>query len=196
MSDFNRSSHDFKGFVEKLTKIDPASSGNVRGDEKTQREPFGSRSGHAKSHVGGSAAAIGRLDFEPNLFFVSLPDFNNFRKPCPHEGVRSLFHWLHGKGVKQIDELNMPDSTTSPMSDELVYEAILNVFTVRRFDWRKLDINLDILTRNPDTAKAITHLTLYSSGNWSTLYHWTSVDGLPRLTSVCLPFCVSQGGLR
>jgi hypothetical protein len=126
------------------------------------------------------------LLFEETLFYVYLPDLNTFKKPCPHDGVRALFSWLgEHKGVKKIKNLNMPDSTTSPMSDELVGEAIIDRFEIEKFDWRKLDINLDILTKSEHAAQ-FTDITLYSSGNWSVLYHWKSKDGLAKLEWVCI----------
>jgi len=151
MSDFNQSSHDFKRFVEQLTK------------------------GHAPSD----------LYFEETLFYVYLPDMNTFKKSCPHDGVRDLFTWLsEEKKVETIKNLNIPDNTTCPMSDELVEEAVINRFQIEKFDWRKLDINIDILTKSEHASK-FTDITLYSSGNWSVLYHWASKEGLCMLPNVC-----------
>jgi len=136
--------------------------------------------------------------FESTLFHVYLPDLNYFPKKCPHDGVRALFDWLAKKGseekksrVEAIIKLNMRDNTTAPMSDELVKEAIIDSFKINIFDWRKLDINLDILT-NTDNRVHFTELTLYSSGNWSTLYHWSSHDGLGQLPNVCGPQIVIE----
>ena len=74
----------------------------------------------------------------------------------------------------------MPDSATSPMSEELVQEAIIEQFEIEKFDWRKLDISLDILTGSNHSDK-LKDLTLYSSCNWGVLYHWASDDGLVKL---------------
>ncbi|QSZ30959.1 hypothetical protein DSL72_000518 [Monilinia vaccinii-corymbosi] len=74
----------------------------------------------------------------------------------------------------------MPDSTTNSMSDTFVQESIINKFEIEKFDWRKLDVNLDILTSSSH-ADHFTELVLYSSGNWSVLYHWLSDDGLAKL---------------
>ncbi|KAL1615283.1 hypothetical protein SLS56_011864 [Neofusicoccum ribis] len=68
----------------------------------------------------------------------------------------------------------------SSISDELVEKAILSQFKIEKFDWRKLDIDLSILTNSPH-AEHFTDITLYSSGNWSVLYHRTSKDGLLKL---------------
>ncbi|KAF1993814.1 subtilisin-like protein, partial [Amniculicola lignicola CBS 123094] len=178
MSDFNQSSHDFQRFVEKLRKLDPV---------KTRNGTLSRRSTNLAHEEQRIQQAIGTthetLSFEDTLFFVYLPDLNNIRKPCPHQGIRSLFEWLEGKGVKRIITLNMPDSASSPMSDELVEDAIIRRFEIEKLDWRKLDISLDILTpsKDSDWSPQITKLTLYSSGNWSVLYHYLSKDGLARL---------------
>lgn len=145
MSDFNRSSHDFTRFIEKL-----------KDSEKTD------------------------FKFQETLFYLTLPDFNTFSKMC-HDGVRHLFSWLKDeKGVKTIKDLKMPDSATSPMSEELVQEAIIEQFEIEKFDWRKLDISLDILTGSKHSDK-LKDITLYSSCNWGVLYHWASDDGLVKL---------------
>lgn len=76
----------------------------------------------------------------------------------------------------------MPDSATSPMSEELVQEVIVDQFEIEKFDWRKLDISLDILTAPKSKIRdTVKELTLYSSGNWSVLYHWASEEGLVTL---------------
>lgn len=129
--------------------------------------------------------------FEETLFFVHLPDLNNIRKPCPHEGVRSLFDWLQKNGVRRIKTLSMRDNTTTPMSDALVEEGIIQKFEIEKLDWRKLDVNLETFTSSKH-AKYFTDLTLYSSGNWSVLYHWMSEAGLATLENVCQSFLTPQ----
>ncbi|KAH8898483.1 hypothetical protein GQ53DRAFT_418121 [Thozetella sp. PMI_491] len=165
MSDFNQSSYNFRNFVRRFTNLDPTTDPEVS-DE--------------------TAAKGVRLKlFEEKLFYVTLPNLNSIRKPCPHEGVRTLFWWLHHcQNVNWIKTLTIPDSTTSPMSDELLSEAVMQKFQIEEFDWRKLDISLDILTESPHAAHFRT-ITLYSSGNWSTMYHWIlSNDGLAKLPNV------------
>lgn len=157
MSDFNQSSHDFTMFITEMVK--PPEEG------RPPKE---------------------LLQFEESLIYVFLPDLNTFKKKVPHDGVRALFQWLSVTAhVKTIKSLNIPDSITTPMNDELVSEAIINRFAIEKFDWRKLDINLDILTKSNHEEK-FTDLTLYSSGNWSVLYHWISPHGLQKLTGVCI----------
>ena len=168
MSDFNQSSYNFRDFVRRFTNFDPGQ------DPELVEIPV-SKGGKAEL-------------FEETLFYVTLPNLNNIRKLCPHEGVRTLFWWLHHcQNVKWIKTLTIPDSTTSPMSDELLAEAVIEKFQIEEFDWRKLDISLDILTQSPH-AKHFKIISLYSSGNWSTLYHWVlSKDGLAQLHNVSRP---------
>ncbi|KAK3306078.1 peptidase S8/S53 domain-containing protein [Chaetomium strumarium] len=155
LSDFNRSSHDFKRFVTELVN-------------STERNA---------------------VQFEECLVSVFLPDLNTFKKPVPHDGVSELFEWLRDSGkVRRIKSLNIPDNTTVLMSDGHVSECILERFEIERFVWRKLDINLDILISSPHKS-VFTEITLYSTGNFSVLYHWASKDGigsLPGLRSVTI----------
>ena len=124
------------------------------------------------------------LLFEETLLYVNLPDLNTFERVPPPDRVRVLFSWLKDRGVKTIKNLNIPDSTTHPISGALVSEAIIQQFKIEKFDWRKLDFNLDILT-DSQYSESLTDLKLYSSGNWSLLYDWASKDGLIKLKKVC-----------
>jgi hypothetical protein len=102
--------------------------------------------------------------------------------------VSKFFLWLGKKQVGTIVELNIPDNHLQPLSDEFVFDKVVN-FHVRRLDWRRLDMNVDFLIES-GAAASLTHLHLYSSGNWSTLYHWASAkefNGLSALPQVrCL----------
>ena len=121
--------------------------------------------------------------YEETLVHVCLPDLNTFEDEYPYDWVRNFFSWLWNKKVRIIRTLSLPDSITNPICEELVEEAILNRFEIRIFHWRRLDINLDILTGSK-VAHHLTEISLYSSGNWSVLYHWVSEDGLPKLPKV------------
>ncbi|GAW22634.1 hypothetical protein ANO14919_121760 [Xylariales sp. No.14919] len=123
------------------------------------------------------------IGFEDILFYVCLPDMNFF-KESPQCEIRRLFKWLELGGVKTIRHLSIPDSTTRPMCDIIVHEYITKRFSIEKFDWRKLDINLKILTVG--TKNEFTELTLYSSGNWGVLYHWASGEGLMALKKLKL----------
>ncbi|KUI59785.1 Major intracellular serine protease [Cytospora mali] len=159
MSDSNQSTHDFEKFIKKLTAPDIWT---------------------AQDDTGSSWRG---LHFEETLFFVHLPDFNYVRLPRPNDGVGRLFAWLKEKGVHTIRRLHIPDSTTNPMSDEIVEDAILNKFTINDLDWRKLDLNLDVILRL-ESRKYVESLSLYSTGNWSILYHWISPDGLAKFPNL------------
>jgi hypothetical protein len=171
MSNFNQSSHNFETFVDKLTQLDidlPEGKSVLR--------------------------------FEDTLFFVHLPDLNYVKQPCPHHTIHRLFDWLGRKEVRTIKKFSIPDNTTYPLSDAFVQQYIIDAFDTEELDWRKLDVNLDIIAGTPDrrrlakevnkptsnTWKCLTDLALYSSGNWSVLYHWISKDGLAKLEGVRL----------
>ncbi|EXJ88024.1 hypothetical protein A1O1_04951 [Capronia coronata CBS 617.96] len=118
-------------------------------------------------------------------------------------GTREFFAWLKNeKKVNIINDLKIPDSATHPPSEELIKEAIIDQFEIEKFDWRKLDVSLDMLTAprgelggsgnnitaldsecdpQPQFRDKIKEITLYSSGNWSVLYHWASEEGLKNL---------------
>lgn len=124
------------------------------------------------------------MNFEDSLFFVRLPDLNYVQQPLPHAVIRKLFNWLSKKGVKTIKKLYIPDNAVNPLSDELVKDAILDWFEINKLDWRKLDVNMDLLTL-AEKKEHLLDLNLYSSGNWSVLSHWISFRGLPSLPKVC-----------
>ncbi|GES57672.1 hypothetical protein ATEIFO6365_0001096100 [Aspergillus terreus] len=190
MSDFNRSSHDFEKFVERLTDIVPRQQemGDESDEESDDEEPISS--------------LPGMVQFEDTLFFVNLPDLNYVKQPCSQETIRKLFNWLgERQGVKTVNRLYIPDNSLNPLSDAFMALYVLDKFTIKALDWRKLDINLDILTssvsdtselttRGPrrmptsNTREHLRELTLYSSGNWSVLYHWISEEGLAQLPKV------------
>ncbi|OTA95155.1 hypothetical protein M434DRAFT_10064 [Hypoxylon sp. CO27-5] len=202
MSDFSNPSHDFKGFIADLTGVEPGSNSNsasrsendeqddegYEDEEKGRTLQFSSRkpttgetNGASRSSSRAIETSTGNtsIEFEDTLFYVRLPDFDNF-KESPHEEVRTLFWWLSTRNVRIIKSLDIPDNTIRPICEELLEVAVLKKFEIHRLSWRKLDINLDILTSSGYASK-LTDITLYSSGNWSVLYHWISEEGLVRL---------------
>ena len=208
MSDFSRQSHDFRSFIGSLTKDMPNSDDSTAAEQGKDKEAkpdaqktpnVGTKEiARTKSTIDrqvGLASLTGPLQpvptdpaesdairFEDVLFYVCLPDLNYFKDP-PHAEIRRLFKWLQHQGVNTIRHLCIPDSTTAPMHDVLVSEDVMERFKIEKFEWRKLDINLEVLTESMSPAD-FTELTLYSSGNWSVLYHWASNDGLKQLTGV------------
>ncbi|KAJ5657425.1 uncharacterized protein N7484_001074 [Penicillium longicatenatum] len=172
MSDFNSPSHNFEKFVDRLIELNPLkASGSSEGDQS----PEDSSS----------------LVFETSLLFVHLPDLNYIKQPCSPEVFRKFFQWL-SRQVENIRELKILDSTTSPLSDWFFCKFVSTKFHISKLDWRKLDIDLTILA---ETGDYLEELTLYSSGNWGVLYHWTSLDGLaqyPKVSSLFIPFGLSD----
>jgi hypothetical protein len=182
MSDFSNPSHDFKGFIAGLT-ADLPETPKLTSKGPTQQAK---NSQQLKIIPNARAAQVlaekMSIEFENILFYVNLPDLNNF-KDTPHDEVRRLFQWLAYREVKTIRSLCIPDNNVAPMSDVLIEGAIINKFEIEKFDWRKLDINLEILTKSHYSGK-FTELKLYSSGNWSVLHHWVSDEGLVTLGKV------------
>ncbi|KAL4950088.1 hypothetical protein BDW69DRAFT_187706 [Aspergillus filifer] len=172
MSDFNRPSHDFKEFVDSLITMPKTTKHHLDDDDDE-----------------GNAVGPSRtVSFEDTLFFVQLPDLNYVKQPCNQGTIGKLFSWLaKTQGVKTINRLYIPDNSLNPLSDAFIARCVLDQFRIEVMDWRKLDANLEVFTCGCDdqgtgnTRRHIKELTLYSSGNWSVLYHWICEDGLAKL---------------
>ena len=126
-------------------------------------------------------AADNGLEFEHTLFYVVLPDFFHRDNDKFHAEVATLFKWLADRKVTSIIDLVIPDSLQHPMDDDFVQLNILDKFSITSLDWRKLDINVNILTDSAKSKDSLQYVKLYSSGNWSVLFHWTSSDGISKL---------------
>ncbi|KAL6822091.1 hypothetical protein J3E69DRAFT_339920 [Trichoderma sp. SZMC 28015] len=80
--------------------------------------------------------------------------------------------------------------------EEMKNEIVERNFDIEIWDWKKLDINCDIIAR---CAPGVREITLYSSGNNAVLMGWSSMDGLrnrtkfPKLEKVNL---IYQEGLE
>lgn len=182
MSDFNCPLLDFEMFVNRLTSTE---AGHMDHDSDGEQDP--------------SISPPGMILLEDTLFFVQLPDLNHVKRPCYQETIRKLFSWLaRTQRVETIKRLYIPDSSLTPLDDAFIALYILNQFKIEAMDWRKLDLNLEVLTSgssgrrtepelaaNWNVRNHLKELTLYSSGNWSVLYHWISEEGLARLPKVC-----------
>ena len=200
MADFNQASHNFHAFVEKLTQ----SSGRRNTAQFAGPVTDNAFTDPYQSAVTSLTPAVPPenppVNFEDILFFVHLPDLNYVKQPCPHSAISKLFLWLKECGVHTIRKLRIPDSTQNPLSEAFVQKYILDLFCIESLDWRKLDINTDVLLRCAagegrtgrgtkaldviQTNNVLQDLTLYSSGSWSTLYHWSSDDGLVKIPQV------------
>ncbi|PTB47926.1 hypothetical protein M431DRAFT_501633 [Trichoderma harzianum CBS 226.95] len=90
-----------------------------------------------------------------------------------------VFDWLREKGVKKILSIIVIDSTEPSHSDGAI-EAALGItpskmFGIETWDWKKLDINCDVISRCAPNVKEV---SLYSSGNNAVLMGWSSGSGL------------------
>jgi hypothetical protein len=117
------------------------------------------------------------LLFEDTLVYAYLPDLKRFTGKIVHTAISKLFDWLYRKGVRTILDLNIPDNQLQPLSDERMLEDVFQRFDIRTLDWRRLDVNVDLFL---DKQPKLQELNLYSSGNWSVLYHWSNV-GLDKV---------------
>jgi hypothetical protein len=93
-----------------------------------------------------------------------------------------LFTWLKTAGVKRICDLRVPDSFSHPVSDEDIERLLGKQFNVWGFDWRKLDLDIEVVRT---AAEDVEKLHLYSSGNWPVLFCWATCGTCQKLTKVC-----------
>ena len=114
---------------------------------------------------------------------MTLPDLQLLPTSDVYGTTGALFDWLWAMGVQTIKDLNIPDQRIQPLTEDFVHTKILSRFQVLNLDWRKLDLDISIL-KSPKTASSLKKLRLYSSGNWSVLYHWASDDGVSALPEV------------
>jgi hypothetical protein len=140
------------------------------------------------------------LEYEETLFYLILPDFGHQISAKHHTEIEKLFEWLVNMNVSSILELCVLDSLAFPMDDDFFQAKVLDKVCIRDLNWRKVDMNIDILYQNQEFWKreyskdnaissgsiydGLKKIHLYSSGNWSTLYHWASEDGLCQLDQV------------
>jgi hypothetical protein len=96
-----------------------------------------------------------------------------------------------GFGVERIIQLNALDNTFHPIGDEII-ALLAKAFKVEKLNWYKYDLDLDVLKQ---IGANLRKLWLYSSGNWGTLFYWTSGEGLldsrsfPQVSIVHPGFC-------
>lgn len=96
--------------------------------------------------------------------------------------LEAVLKWLKDtKGVKQIIKLVVRDDKDGPCSDEAI-ERCLKIYDIRYLDWQKEDICVQTLLEGQ--AKNLVEVSLYSSGKDSTLWSWSSNDGLRQLERV------------
>ena len=130
------------------------------------------------------------LKFESVLRYVAFPDLSQGYKPPSQvkdrEEVPLLLKWLRTKGVKTILKLIVPDCFWNPLHEDRVHECV-NDFGIEELDWRRLDLCIETIM---ELSPTLSVLHLYSSGNWASLSHWMSKDGLVNLKNVRLPAAI------
>jgi hypothetical protein len=128
-------------------------------------------------------------EFQPYLNFVSFPDLEEVRRRRCAKIMRDLFgqevlyviKWLRlVKGVKKIIRLKVLDSRYEPHKEEVIEEAIKDV-DVEELDWRRLDLSIRTVQAAAANVKT-PHL--YSGGDWASICHWMSENGINRLKVV------------
>lgn len=85
-----------------------------------------------------------------------------------------IFQWLRDNNVKEILRVIVIDNGDPSHSDEAI-ELALQSFGIETWDWKKLDLNSDVISHCTKTVKEV---SLYSSGNNSVLMGWYSEEGL------------------
>ncbi|KAI0442366.1 hypothetical protein F4803DRAFT_551238 [Xylaria telfairii] len=151
------------------------------------------------------------LKFESILSYVALPmlsvldletvdplgAFHN--KKSMSKGRRdmgAIFEWLRLQNVETIHAITVIDSTEPSHSDTAIENA-LRGFDIEVWDWKKLDLNCDVISNC--AGETVREISLYSSGNYAVLMGWASTDGLgcrkrfPKLKHVHLYY---QDGLE
>ncbi|KAJ3579865.1 hypothetical protein NPX13_g694 [Xylaria arbuscula] len=127
------------------------------------------------------------LKFENVLSYVALPKLTVLEPGSidpagpTHPGSKgrrdmgTIFQWLRDKQVETIHAVTVIDSTEPSHSDAAIEEALTD-FSVEVWDWKKLDLNCDVIASC--TKGAVRDISLYSSGNYAVLMGWASTDGL------------------
>ncbi|UKZ79629.1 hypothetical protein TrVFT333_007389 [Trichoderma virens FT-333] len=126
-----------------------------------------------------------------------IREAENNREQLPaHPAIQYFFEWLYNKGVRHIIKLSVGGGDSYRVVD--VIQWCLRQFKVERLDWRKLDLNPDILLhawpeskemglvtpRNPSEENPLKELWLRWSGNVSILDAWSVMEGLPMLPNL------------
>lgn len=117
------------------------------------------------------------------------------------QDMESFFGWLQRKGVRHILQLEVEDLGTTEdtrVHTDLSIRTCLQGFVVEHLDWRKLDLNPEVIlridaeTRKPEAnanASGLRELTLQWSGNSAILRTWSDpeiLDMLPNLKYINL----------
>lgn len=103
--------------------------------------------------------------------------------------MAEIFEWLRMNGVQRILSIIVIDQIEPSHSDGAI-EAALGTydksFDIETWNWKKLDINCDVIAR---CAPRVREIFLYFSGNNAVLMGWSSTRGLldkKKFPMVCI----------
>jgi hypothetical protein len=114
------------------------------------------------------------------LLFVRLPNMMSGDLVQISTAISDLFDSLRRKfGVLKIVKLEAKQTPRHPFADEIM-AGIIDTFRVEDLDWRKYDMDTSLILPN----SSLRNVTLYSTGHWGVLHHWTSVEGIVTLANV------------
>lgn len=188
LSDFNYPLNDFEGFLKALEAYELEGHGRQWAFEETLLYLRLPDLGRINENYRQIFPELFEASSRRTRFRNSTNQVGPLGSPASRIIFRFLKWLLREKHVKSIKELNIPDDHEWPLSESLVKIKMLQEFDVQVLDWRKLDLDLRILTEynyaSSSILKNLTELKLYSSGNWGTLYHWASKDGLLSFPNV------------
>ncbi|KAI0436566.1 hypothetical protein F4803DRAFT_541811 [Xylaria telfairii] len=134
------------------------------------------------------------LQFESILKYVALPKLTlestvvrgkKGEQPPRRRGLSYLvtvFDWLRKNHVEKIVKVMVIDDADPSHSDASIEEA-LHDFGIEIWDWKKLDLNTDVIwraTTAPENKEVsvVREISLYSTGNNAVLMGWASPQGL------------------
>jgi hypothetical protein len=129
------------------------------------------------------------IEFEQTLASVELPDMSMALNQSFDSEIIQMFNAL--KTIFKVDKivsLTAWDNPLHPLPDYKI-AIIVDAFKVEELKWCKQDFDLDVLRPR---AASLRRLSLFSSGNWGTLYHWTSLGGLLSFPKVSIPTSASR----
>ncbi|KAJ5509676.1 hypothetical protein N7527_011819 [Penicillium freii] len=126
------------------------------------------------------------IRFESTLKYVALPRLTfeapkevkrTTRKALPTQKGRTdlqeVFQWLRDNGVQKIIKVIVIDDE-HPYHSDTAIEGALGGFGVQIWDWKKVDICSDTISKS---SRSVKEISLYSSGNNAVLMGWASPAG-------------------
>ncbi|KAK0612770.1 peptidase S8/S53 domain-containing protein [Bombardia bombarda] len=120
------------------------------------------------------------FEFSDMLSYVRLPDISIGDPDKTTQAILSLFNNLAQLfKVVKIVKLEAKDNPIHPIDDSTIAQ-IVDRFNVEELDWVKYNMDLDPLRCKTSDSRtsSLRKLTLYSTGHWGVLHHWTSEEGI------------------